>query len=54
MTLRYKDGTPLIYHLNTFQGIIKQFDRMDTKFDDEVHELCLLGTLLDFSETFKA
>ena len=36
MTLRYRDGTQITDHLNTFQGIINQLAGMGIKFDDEV------------------
>ena len=53
MTLRYRDGTQITDHLNTFQGIINQLAGMGIKFDDEVQGLCLLGTLPDSWETFR-
>lgn len=53
MTLRYRDGTPITDHLNTFQGIINQLSGMGIKFDDEEQGLCLLGTLPNSWETFR-
>ena len=47
MYLRYKDGTPVSDHLNTFQGIVNQFFRMNMELDDEVLALCLTGSLPD-------
>ena len=53
LTLRYKDGSPLLDHMNTFQGIINQLVGMGINFDDEVQALWLLGTLPDSWETFR-
>ena len=53
ISLKYLDGTPMIDHLNTFQGIINQLVGMNIKFEEEVQGLWLLGTLSDSWETFK-
>jgi hypothetical protein len=36
MHLRYKEGTPIAYHVNEFQGIINQLSSMVITFEDEV------------------
>ena len=51
--LKYKDGTPMTNHLNTFQGIINQLVGMNIKFEEEVQGLWLLGTLSNSWETFR-
>ena len=51
--LKYQDRTPMIDHLNTFQGIINQLVGMNIKFEKEVQGLWLLGTLSDSWETFR-
>ena len=53
ISLKYQDGTPMIDHLNTFQGIINQLVGMNIKFEEEVQGLWLLGTLSDSWETFR-
>ena len=53
VSTKYQDGTPMIDHLNTFQGIINQLAGMNIKFEEEVQGLWLLGTLLDLWETFR-
>ena len=52
-SLKYQDGTPMIDHLNTFQGIINQLVGMNIKFEEEVQGLWLLSTLSDSWETFR-
>lgn len=37
MNLKYKDETPIIEHLNTFQGLLNELIAMRMKLDDEVH-----------------
>ncbi|KAI9173560.1 hypothetical protein LWI28_003145 [Acer negundo] len=51
--LKYKDETPLSYHLNAYQGIPNQLAEMNIKFENEVHGLWLLGILPDSWETFR-
>ena len=53
MCLRYKEGTLIADHVNTFQGIINQLSSMGITFEDEVRALLLLGSLPDSWETFK-
>ena len=53
ISLKYLDGTPMIDHLNTFQGIINQLVGMNIKFEEEVQGLWLLGTLPNLWETFR-
>ncbi|KAL4559836.1 hypothetical protein LXL04_031982 [Taraxacum kok-saghyz] len=53
MSLKYHDGTPILDHLNTFQGIINQLAGMGIKFEDEIQGLWLLGSLPDSWETFR-
>ena len=53
ISLKYQDGTPMIDHLNTFQGIINQLVGMNIKFEKEVQGLWLLGTMPDSWETFR-
>ncbi|GJZ30517.1 putative RNA-directed DNA polymerase [Tanacetum coccineum] len=42
MILKYTDGSPIIDHLNAFQGIINQLAGMGIKFEDEIQGLWLL------------
>ena len=51
MYLRYKDGTPVSDHLNTFQGIVNQLTGMDMKLEDEILALCLISSLPDSWKT---
>lgn len=37
MNLKYKHGTPIIVHLNTFQGLLNELIAIGMKLDDEVH-----------------
>ena len=53
MELKYQDGAPMLDHLNTFQGIMNQFSRMNIKFEDEIHGLWVLGTLSDSWKIFR-
>ena len=36
ISLKYQDGTPMIDHLNTFQGITNQLAGMNIKLEEEV------------------
>jgi hypothetical protein len=47
MHFRYKEGTPIAYHVNEFEGIINQLSLMGITFEDEVRALLLLGSLAD-------
>ena len=38
-SLKYRDGTPMAYHLNTFQGIINKLAEMNIKIEEEVQGL---------------
>ena len=51
--LRYQEGTPMKDHLNTIQELLNKLFDMDIKFDDEIHGLWFLGTLLDPWEVFR-
>ena len=51
--LRYHDDTPMINHLNIFQGLINQLVVRGVKFDEEAQGLWILGTLSDSWETFR-
>ena len=51
MTFKYKEGSPIIDHINDFQGILDQLSRMGVNFDDEIQGLWLLNTLLNSWET---
>ena len=42
----------MLDHLNTFQCILNQLSRMNIKFEDEMHGLWVLGTLLDSWKIF--
>ncbi|CAH9109494.1 unnamed protein product [Cuscuta epithymum] len=53
MSSKYHDGTLVTDHLNSFQGIINQLAGMGIKFEDEIQDLWLLGTLSDSWETFR-
>ena len=53
LSLKYYDGSPMIDHLNNFQGIMNQLSSMGIKFDEEIEGLLLLGSLQDSWETFK-
>lgn len=52
MSLKYHDDSEISDHMNTFQGIINQLTGMAIKFEDEIKELFILGTLPDSWETF--
>lgn len=51
MNFKYQDGTPMVCHLNTFQGIINVLAEMNIKFEDKMQGLWLLCTLPDLWET---
>ena len=53
MCLRYKEGTLIAGHVNTFEGIINQLSSMGITFEHEVRDLLLLGSLPDSWENFK-
>ena len=43
----------MTYHLNNFQGIMNQLSAMGIKFDEEIQDLLLLGSLPDSWEIFR-
>ena len=45
MTYKYKEGSPILDHINDFQGILDQLSGMGVNFDDEIQGLWLLRTL---------
>ena len=45
MTFKYKEGNPILDHINDFQGILDQLSGMGVNFDDEIQGLRLLNTL---------
>ena len=47
MTFKYKEGSPILDHINDFLGIIDQLSGMGINFDDEIQGLWLLNTLPD-------
>ena len=44
--LKKVEGTPVAHHLNEFNTITNQLSTMEIEFDDEVHALILLASLL--------
>ncbi|RDX88351.1 hypothetical protein CR513_30072, partial [Mucuna pruriens] len=53
VSLKFKKGTSLSYHLNEFQRILDQMLGTSIKFEDEILELLLLNSLPNSWETFK-
>jgi cell division cycle protein 20 (cofactor of APC complex) len=53
LSLKLQEGTSCADHLNIFQGIMNLLSAMCIKFDDEIQELFLLGSLPDSWETFR-
>ena len=53
MNLRYKKGTPILDHVNNFEGCFDQLSGMGIKFDDEILGLWLLNTLPDAWENYR-
>lgn len=51
MTFKYKEGNPILDHINDFQGVLDQLSGMGVNFDDEIQGLWLLNTLPDSWET---
>ncbi|KAH0687852.1 hypothetical protein KY285_018422 [Solanum tuberosum] len=51
MTFKYKEGNPILDHINDFQGVLDQLSEMGVNFDDEIQGLWLLNTLPDSWET---
>ena len=47
MAFKYKEGSPILDHINDFQGILDQLSGMGVNFDDEIQGLWLLNTLPD-------
>ncbi|RDX75146.1 hypothetical protein CR513_45011, partial [Mucuna pruriens] len=52
-SLKFKEGTSLLDHLNEFQGIVDQISRMGINFEYEILGLLLLNSLPESSKTFK-
>ena len=53
MTFKYKEDSPILDHINGFQGILDQLSGMGVNFDDEIQGLWLLNTLPNFWETHR-
>lgn len=53
MTFKYKEGSPILDHINDFQGVLDQLSGMGVNFDDEIQGLWLLNTLPDSWETLR-
>ncbi|RDY03186.1 hypothetical protein CR513_13260, partial [Mucuna pruriens] len=53
VSLKFKEGTSVLDHLNEFQGILDQMLEMSIKFEDKILELLLLNSLPESWETFK-
>ena len=53
MTFKYKEGGPILGHINDIQGILDQLSRMGVNFDDEIQGLWLLNTVPDSWETLR-
>ena len=51
MTFKYKEGSPILDHMNDFQGILDQLSGMGVNFDEEIQGLWFLNTLPDSWET---
>ena len=52
-SLKYHYGSPMTDDLNNFLGIMNQLSSMGIKFDEEIQDLLLLGSLPDSWETFR-
>ena len=53
MTFKYNEGSPILYRIKDFQGILDQLSGMGVNFDDEIQGLWLLNTLPDSWETLR-
>ena len=53
MKFKYKEVSPILDHINDFQGILDQLSGMGVNFDDEIQGLWLLNTLPDSWETLR-
>ena len=53
MTFKYKKGSPILDHINDFQGILDQLSGMGVNFDDEIQGLWLLNTLQNSRKTLR-
>lgn len=53
ITFKYKEGSPILDHINDFQGVLDQLSGMSVNFDDEIQGLWLLNTLPDSWETLR-
>ena len=51
MKFKYKEVSPILDHINDFQGILDQLSGMGVNFDDEIQGLWLLNTLPDSWDT---
>nr|XP_016440820.1 PREDICTED: ent-kaurene oxidase, chloroplastic-like [Nicotiana tabacum] len=53
MTFKYKEDSPILDHINDFQGALDQLSGMGVNFDDEIQGLWLLNTLSDSWEALR-
>ena len=53
MTFKYKEASPILDHINDFQGSLDHLTGMGANFDDEIQGLWLLNTLSDSWETLR-
>ena len=53
MTFKYKEGSPILNHINDFQGILDHLSGMSVNFDDEIQGLWLRDTLSNSWETLR-
>ena len=51
--LKQAKGTPVAQHLNKFNTITNQLSTVEIKFDDEVHTLIFLASLLNSWEAMR-
>ena len=52
MAFKYKEGSPILDHINDFSGILDQLSGMGVYFDDEIQGLWLHNTLPDSWKLF--
>ena len=53
MTFKYKEGSPILDHINDFQSVLDLLSGMGVTFDDEIQGLWLLNTLSDSWNTLR-
>ena len=51
VNLKYKDGSNMVKHIKSFQGIVNKLVSMKMKIDDEMQTSLLLSSLPDSWET---